>query len=284
VIPPRPFLKWAGGKTQLLGQLERLYPPRERFTRYIEPFVGGGAVFFRVTTRLSPRHAILADTNAELINVYAAIKQDVEGVIRRLRRHGRLHGRMHYLETRAQDPALLSATARAARLIYLNKTCFNGLYRVNSRGQFNVPMGRYKNPSILDEDNLRAASAALRRVKLMTAGFEKILRYARALDFIYFDPPYHPISTTSSFTAYTQSSFKASDQRRLAEVFRELHHRGCVLMLSNSNASLILDLYRDPAFHVELVSAARSINSRADRRGRIPEVVVTNYEPSAGGW
>ena len=278
---PRPFLKWAGGKRQLLDQFERFLPEAAVVNRYLEPFAGSGAVFFRVRSLLFPTRTILADSNEELINVYAVIQSDVEALITLLRRHRRLHGREHYYAMRGKNPARLGETARAARFIYLNKTCFNGLYRVNSRGLFNVPMGRYVNPPILDEDNLRAVSEALRGVKLLRAPFEKTLDYARPGDFIYFDPPYHPLSDTSYFTAYTEGTFRAEDQRALARMVAELHRRGCHLMLSNSDVDPILRLYDHPEFHIGRVAARRNINSRADRRGQVSEVVITNYHPRA---
>ena len=230
---------------------------------------------------LAPKTAILADSNEELVNVYSAVKDDVDALVRHLKQHARSHGRDHYYTMRDKDLSRLSETGRAARFIYLNKTCFNGLYRVNRRGRFNVPMGRYQDPPILDEPNLRAASAALQRVTVKRCDFEETLSYAKPDDFIYLDPPYHPISDTAYFTAYTKGAFGASDQEKLAHVFRELHRRGCRLMLSNSETALTLSLYRDADFRIERVSARRNINSRADRRGRIPEIVVINYEPKA---
>jgi DNA adenine methylase len=274
---PRPFIKWAGGKTQLLTQFEPLFPARGSIRRYIEPFVGSAAVFFRVRKLLEPRDVILADSNAELVNVYRAVRDDVEGLIRRLARHKRAHSEAHYYRVRAQNPTRLSPTARAARLIYLNKTCFNGLYRVNRSGQFNVPIGRQVNPPILDAGRLRDAADALGGVTLKVAHFARTLEYARKGDFIYFDPPYQPISSTSSFTAYTDGAFREEDQRELASVYTRLARRGCLLMLSNSDSPLVRTFYR--GFDIRKVRARRAINSRADRRGRIAEVVVLDYEP-----
>jgi DNA adenine methylase len=276
-------VKWAGGKTQLLDQLDSLYPPAPSVNRYIEPFVGSGAVFFHVRELLQPGEAILADGNEELINAYSAIRDDVEKVIRHLVLHRKAHSKAHYYDVRGASRARLSEAGRAARLIYLNKTCFNGLYRVNSRGEFNVPMGRYDDPPILDAANLRAVSAALRRVNLKVAHFRETLGYARKGDFIYLDPPYHPLSATSSFTSYSvnggRSSFEASDQEELAGVFAALARRGCRVMLSNSDCPLIRRLYR--GYDIRTVLARRSINSKAERRGRIHEVVVLDYEPAS---
>lgn len=290
-VSPRPFIKWAGGKTQLLDQFEPLYPPASRVHRYFEPFVGSGAVFFQIRELLEPKEIILADGNAELINAYRVIQQNVTEVIRALARHKKAHSREHYYRVRGQSVGRLGEVARAARLIYLNKTCFNGLYRVNSRGEFNVPMGSYVNPPILDEANLRAVSRALAGVKLWERSFQETSKQARPGDFIYFDPPYHPVSDTSYFTAYAvngnRSQFSEDDQRELARTYRELADRGCLVMLSNSDVSFIRKLYAgrstrghgDSRIRIRKVFARRNINSRADRRGRVGEIVVLNYTP-----
>ncbi len=275
---PRPFLKWAGGKSQLLAQFEALYPRRSQVRRYLEPFAGSAAVFFHLRNLYQTGEVILADSNAELINTYRAIQQEVEEVVRLLAKHRKAHSQEHYYRIRARRPSELSSAELAARTIYLNKTCFNGLYRVNSRGGFNVPIGRYEDPPILDARNLRAASSALRGVELRQGHFRETLQYARKGDFIYFDPPYQPLSTTAFFTAYTRNSFTPADQEELAEVFRLLSDRGCRVMLSNSDTQLIRRLYR--GFDLRTVDARRSINSKADRRGAIKEIVVLNYEPS----
>ena len=276
---PRPFLKWAGGKTQLLSQFQPLFPPPNEMSRYIEPFVGSGAVFFRLRKLLHLDKVILADSNQDLMNVYGAIRDDVERVIAKLGEHERSHCKAHYYKIRAQNPKRLSPINRAARLIYLNRTCFNGLYRVNSKGGFNVPMGRYVAPRILDPENLRAASDALRGTQLKRGHFTDTLRYARAGDFIYFDPPYYPLSKTSHFTSYTEGSFTASDQVDLAQTCAVLDERGCRIMLSNSDCAFIRGLYESRRFDIRKVSARRSINSRSDRRGMVSELVVINYEP-----
>ncbi|HEY3175529.1 MAG TPA: DNA adenine methylase [Candidatus Polarisedimenticolia bacterium] len=277
MAPARPFLKWAGGKTQLLAQFSQLYPRAADARRFIEPFVGSGAVYFHVGSLLCPDRTILADDNSELINVYRVIQGDVGSLIRQLRKHKAAHSRDHYYAVRARDPGRMGPAARAARTIYLNRTCFNGLYRVNSGGGFNVPMGNYKDPPILDEENLRAVNESLARVLIRAAHFRETLRYARAGDFVYFDPPYHPISTTSYFTSYTRGSFGPADQEELAEVYARLAARGCRVMLSNSDCPFIRDLYR--GFDVRTAMARRSINSNAGRRGKIAELVVLSYDP-----
>jgi DNA adenine methylase len=275
---PRPFLKWAGGKTQLLSRLEALFPAAGSFDRYLEPFLGSGAVFFRVHERCAPRTVFLADGNEELILTYRMIQKDVEELIALLERHRRRHDREHYYRVRARSPESLSPAERAARLIYLNKTCFNGLYRVNARGGFNVPMGRYDDPPILNAGNLRRVARALRGVRLQAAHFRQTIEYARPGDFIYLDPPYHPLSPTSSFTSYMNGAFRERDQEELAEVYRVLAERGCRVMLSNSDTALIRRLYG--GFDIRPVKARRSINSNAARRGPVPEVVVLSYPPS----
>jgi len=269
-------LKWAGGKTQLIEQFMPLFP--KRFNRYIEPFLGGGAVFFYVVQKFKPNEIILSDINEELINTYVVIRDAVERLIIELKQHKEYHqadGKKYYLEIRRVNPTDLPALERAARFIYLNKTCFNGLYRVNSKGIFNVPMGSYKNPGILKEDVLREASKLLQRVVLKVMPFEKVLNFATKEAFIYFDPPYYPLTKTSRFTAYTKDVFLESAQEKLAEVFKELDKRGCKLMLSNSDTEFIKKLYFD--FKINFVSAKRMINSKSEGRGAISEIVITNY-------
>jgi DNA adenine methylase len=281
--PPvaHPFLKWAGGKAQLLPQFEALYPAMAAKRRYLEPFLGSGAVYFHVAAVLAPRAATLTDNNAELIEAFTIVKDRCEDLIELLQAHRLKHGTDYYYKIRAQAPGRLGATARAARLIYLNKTCFNGLYRVNSRGLFNVPIGRYAKPSIVDPGALRAASAALAGAELRAAHFREVLREARGGDFVYFDPPYHPVSDTAYFTSYTAGDFGPEDQEELAHMYAELARRGCLVMLSNSDTPFVRKLYRD--FDVRVVHARRNINSRGDRRGLVREVVVINYAPAAGG-
>ena len=216
----RPFLKWAGGKGKLLEQFRPHFPAR--FHGYIEPFLGSAAVFFHLASSLSPERTILADSNKELILAYRAVRDRVEAVLDALAVHQGLHGKAHYYEVRSLRQEEMAPEERAARLIYLNRTCFNGLYRVNSRGEFNVPIGRYAHPRILNSDNLRRVSRTLQRVELLHQPFFRAPDYCRRDDFIYFDPPYQPISPTSSFTAYTPDAFKRSDQERLAGTFAAL--------------------------------------------------------------
>jgi DNA adenine methylase len=271
----RPVVKWAGGKSALLPQFAPHFPRPGTYWRYFEPFLGGGAVFFH----LQPDRSFLFDLNAQLIEVYQVIRDDADGLITALKNYQ--NSPDCFYAARAQNPADLRPTERAARFIFLNHTCYNGLYRVNRQGQFNVPFGRYKNPTICDEPGLRAASAALRNAHLEVADFEIILKLAEPGDLVYFDPPYEPLSPTSSFTSYTSTGFARDDQRRLAEAYRALDRRGCLLMLSNSSAPLISDLYA--GFHIHPISARRLINSKADGRGAIAEVLITNFRSPEPG-
>jgi DNA adenine methylase len=278
---PRPFLKWAGGKTQLLQQYRELLP--KRFENYYEPFLGGGAVFFHLfETTNPPVKSFLMDINLELINVYRCVKDDVQGLIDHLTIHQAEHAKDYYYGIRGQQ---VSPDAwfdhgnnleRAARFIYLNKTCFNGLYRENSKGHFNVPMGSYKNPPILDPTLLQAASFALQNASIEAQSFEVIAEHATtAKDFVYFDPPYFPISDTSKFTSYSRGSFNTEDQIRLRDIFAGLAKRRVKVMLSNSDCPFVRDLYKD--FNIHTIQASRHINSKGGKRGKIAEVLVTSY-------
>jgi DNA adenine methylase len=266
-----PFLKWAGGKARLLEQFEQLMP--SRFAGYHEPFVGGGAMYFH----LRPQRASLSDLNDRLITTYRAIRDDVGGVMERLADHRKNHGATHFYECRKRFNARreLSDSDAAALFVYLNKTCFNGLYRENSRGEFNVPLGSYAQPTILDIEGLAAASRALQNSELRVAGFESVLDRARPGDLVYFDPPYVPVSRTSSFTSYTGAGFDSTLQVRLAQVFAELARRGVFVMLSNSDSRLVNELYA--GWRIDRVRAPRSINSRATGRGAVSEVVVRSW-------
>ncbi len=267
-IAPRPFLKWAGGKGQLISQYIPHFPAG--FSTYHEPFLGGGAIFFH----LLPARSRLMDINPELVNLFECIRDHVDAVIIRLAEHRDQHCQDYYYQMRAEVPT--QAIARAARLVYLNKTCFNGLYRENSKGFFNVPMGRYKNPPICDPDLLYAAASALQTAHIAQQPFEAVLDHATTRqDFVYFDPPYYPISATSKFTSYNRYAFTELDQIRLRQVFGELRDRGVKVMLSNSDCPFIRDLYQD--FTIHTISASRSINSNAEKRGKITEVLVTSY-------
>jgi DNA adenine methylase len=274
---PKPFVKWVGGKRQLLAQFRKLnlYPP-ELFNiktgRYFEPFVGGGAVFFD----LLPEKGFLSDLNKELVTTYNVIKNDVDRLIKSLKKHKT--DKEYFLEIREQDPKTLSDLNVASRFIFLNRTCFNGMYRVNSKGGFNVPYGKYNNPLICDEDNLKKVSKALQGIEIKHQDYKEVLKKAKKGDFVYFDPPYYPVSKTASFTSYTAESFLDKEQIELRDTVLELHKRGCYVMLSNSDTPFINKIYSGfKGIQINKVEAGRAINSKGSGRGKISEVLVTNY-------
>lgn len=276
----QPFLKWAGGKRQLLPEIRKYIP--KYFTNYYEPFIGAGAVLFD----LKPHNATINDVNAELINVYNVIRTDVDNLVHDLQKHQ--NNQEYFYEIRALDRTEayrhLSPLQRASRLIYLNKTCYNGLFRVNSKGQFNVPFGKYKNPSIVNEGVLRAVSDYLNNnhVTILNEDFEEAVRNAGEGDLVYFDPPYDPVSETSSFTSYSNEGFTRDDQTRLRDLYLELHKRGSYVLLSNSDTPFINEIYQElhtsnPEICIKKVQASRSINSQGAKRGKINEVLVVNF-------
>ena len=270
----RPFLKWAGGKRQLLPHILAALP--DHFTRYYEPFLGGGAVFLA----LQPPRAVVNDSNPELINCYQVVRDAVEDLITALEEHKACSSREYYDALRAWDRSpeygQRPPVERAARMIYLNKQCYNGLYRVNRRGEFNVPYGRYTNPTIFDAEVLHAVSAYLRsaEVELRCEDFADSTRDAAAGDALYFDPPYDPISPTALFTSYAAHGFGKQEQERLRAHVDALAARGCHFVLNNAYTPFIADLYG--GYPQTVVGAARSINSNTARRGRVDEIVVTN--------
>ena len=275
---PKPFVKWVGGKRQLINQFKsmNLYPSRNfnpLKSRYFEPFVGGGAIFFD----LLPQKAILSDLNRELVITYNVIKDNPEELIKSLKKYK--HNKDYFLKIRKRDPETLSDVERSSRFIYLNKTCFNGMYRVNLAGRFNVPFGDQKNPLICDQDNILKVSSVLKNTKIIEQDYKKVLKDAKKGDFIYFDPPYYPVNRTSNFTSYTANGFFEKEQEELRDVYVKLHKRGCFVMLSNSNTSFINKLYSNLGSNIKLykVNAKRMINSDASKRGKIKEVLVVNY-------
>lgn len=265
--PIRPLVKWAGGKSGLLQQFLPLFP--KRVNCLLEPFVGGGAVFFH----LRPSKAVVADKNEELINFYRVVRDQPEQLLADLEKH--TNSSDYYYQIRSLDPACLNKIQRASRFLYLNKFGYNGLWRVNSRGLHNVPYGRYQNKKMVDEKNLFRASAALRGAEIKCGDFTPILEEAGPGTFVYLDPPYHPLSGTAKFTSYTAQPFGVEEQRRLEKAFRSLNHRGCMVMLSNSDTPFIRDLYSD--FCIQTVTARRAINCRAEGRGLVTELVIRNY-------
>jgi DNA adenine methylase len=273
-----PFVKWAGGKSQLIPQIIRLMP--SRFARYFEPFLGGGAVFFH--TASYNRNAFLSDINVDLINAYKIIRNNVEELITALKYHQDEYTKSpksYYYQLRDKTKGL-NKIENAARFITLNKTCYNGLYRVNKKGLFNVPIGRYKNPLICDPVNLRKMSIVLSQ----SASYLGVIDYKKILvekadkdDFVYLDPPFHPISNTANFTSYTNSGFSFEDQKELATIFKELTRRGCKLLLSNSNTEEIRRLYSDFSHLTELALVNRSINAVGSKRVGHVELLIRNY-------
>ncbi len=265
-----PVVKWVGGKTKLLPELLARMPTQ--FGRYYEAFAGGAALFFRV----APTRAVVNDSNPDLVRLYTTIANDVGSVIRRLEIHRAKHDERHYYATRErwnEDHASWPDADRAATFIYLNKTCFNGLWRVNRSGDFNVPIGRYADPPICVPDALRAAQRVLSRADLRCGSYDAAVADAKAGDFIYFDPPYDPVTPTASFTSYTAGAFGPDQQRALADTARELVARGCKVMLSNSDTPYVRSLYK--GFRVDRVKCPRAINSNAAKRGDVDEVIAT---------
>jgi DNA adenine methylase len=271
---PHPFVKWAGGKGSIVSDIAARIPRDTHFRRYLEPFVGAGALFFWMRRNFPELEFTIADSNEDLIHAYRAIRDDVDRVLAKLETHQSLHSREHFYNVRRAAPR--EPTERAARFIYLNRTCYNGLYRVNRRGSFNVPIGRYDRPRIVDRENLLAVATALRGVKIDAADFETAIGTAGAGDLIYFDPPYHPLSETSGFTSYTAGGFGIEEQRRLARVFEKLCRRGAFVVLSNSSSDLVRGLYDalEPRPRIDEVQVPRAINSNAKSRGPVPELLI----------
>jgi DNA adenine methylase len=298
----KPFLKWAGGKSQLLEELEKLYPSELKegmVTRYFEPFIGSGAVFLDVAQRYKVGAFYVVDKNEDLILTYRVIQRDVDTLIDFLSRYAKKYLELHDEDKRKYFYEIRSIynlqrfninynkysenwTPRAAQLIFLNKTCYNGLFRVNKRGDFNVPFGKYKRPHFFDEGNLRKISDILQNTEIVIDDFMALKNKITKRSFVYFDPPYRPISRTSSFTSYSKFDFDDDEQIRLAKFFRYLDARGAKIMLSNSDPqntdpddTFFEDLYR--GFRINRVLAKRSINCNGDKRGHIFELVITNF-------
>lgn len=260
----RPFIKWVGGKRQLLPELVARMP--KEFGTYHEPFVGGGALFFEVR----PKMAVLSDVNVRLVRTYRGVRDHVDEVVGLLKTYP--NDKLFFLVMRGKNIDAGTDAEVAAWFIYLNKTCFNGLYRVNKKGVFNVPFGDFKNPAICDEDNLRACSEALQDTVIENGDFCRVLLRALPGDFVYMDPPYVPLSATSSFTSYTAQGFGLQEQERLRDVARLLKERGAHVLLSNSSAGMVRELYKD--FVVEEVMAKRSVNCQGTGRGKIAELLI----------
>ena len=273
-IEAHPFLKWAGGKAAIARRIAELLPRDARARVYREPFLGGGAMFFH----LQPRQAFLSDTLAPLISAYEVVQRNVEALIRRLEELRASHSIEQFYEVRDRfnQERQASAVERAAWLIYLNKTCYNGLYRTNKAGEFNVPAGRFTNPGIVEPGRIRNAAAVLARAELSSASFEHLRDAAGPGDLVYFDPPYVPTSKTASFSSYAEGAFTEADQASLAALFRELDARGCLLALSNSDTPLVRELYA--GFDLSPVIAPRAISAKPSTRGEVSELLVRNVQ------
>ncbi len=275
----QPFVKWVGGKRGLLEQIIPFIP--KKFNNYHEPFVGGGALFFELFSKgvLDNKKVYLSDINAELINVYKVVKEEPKGLIKNLKKYKEKHNKEFYYKIRSLDRdksyQKLSPLEKAARFIYLNKTCFNGLYRVNKKGFFNTPIGSYKNPNIADEETILNASEALQNAIIKEQSFEKVLESAQKNDFVYFDPPYYPLNETSNFTSYDSNTFLENEQIKLYEVFDNLAKKEVFVLESNSDTPFIKELYKN--CEINFVQANRFINSKANKRGKIGEVLIRSF-------
>lgn len=271
-----PFLKWVGGKRQLIEQMKPFLPKNVNKLKYYEPFMGGGAVFFY----LHNKQAVINDANTDLINAYKVVKNNHAELIENLRVYKNTSEYFYKIRELDRDESFksMSDIERASRLIYLNKTCYNGLYRVNNSGEFNSPFGSYTNPNIINEPVIKAVSNFLNEsnVEILNCDFAEAVKSANEKSFVYFDPPYHPMSGSSNFTGYVQGGWGVEDQARLKQTCDELTARGVKFLLSNSSTSFILDLYKD--YKIESIQATRAINSVGDKRGAVNEVLVRNYD------
>ena len=293
----RPFVKWAGGKGSLIPQITKYYPEDLKtgvIDKYVEPFVGGGAVLIDILQKYDVKEAYAYDTNKDLINAYNVIKTDVNGLINKLKKYEDEYislemedRKKYYYDVRSEYNSSeikdgKTSLKRAAEFIFLNRTCFNGLYRVNQSGDFNVPMGKYKNPTICDEENLEALSKLIKNVEFICGDYQRTEEIVDKNTFVYFDPPYRPLSVTSGFTSYTKDDFDDEDQKQLASYFRTLDTKDAKLMLSNSNPKNVNeedtffdDIYS--GFNINELQANRMINANANKRGKISELLIINY-------
>jgi DNA adenine methylase len=271
-----PFLKWVGGKRQIMPAIVERFPKNISTYNYVEPFIGGGAVLFH----LQPKKAVINDFNVELVNVYEVVKNDLENLISDLKKHENTAEYFYKLRSldRSTEFKNLTKIQRASRIIYLNKTCFNGLYRVNNAGEFNTPFGKYKTPNIVNEPTLKAVSKYLNsnEIKLLSGDYKDALTEIGGNPFVYLDPPYHPVSINSNFTGYIQGGWDMYDQIRLRTSCDELNDKGIKFLLSNSATPLILDQYKK--YKIDIIKANRSINSDGEKRGEVDEVLIRNYE------
>ena len=277
-VEPKPFVKWAGGKRQLLAELEKNFP--KQFGTYFEPFLGGGAVLFDLLAKKPNLKCSVSDLNSDLVLAYVTIRDKLGRLIESLENHSKNYHKdstNYYYEVRKQEPK--SQIEKVSRLLFLNKTCFNGLYRVNSKGKFNVPMGRYTNPNIVNSENLTTASKFLQseKIKISCRDFESILKDAKKGDFVYFDPPYQPVSDTANFTSYTHRDFTEDDLQRLADLANQLNSKGVHVLLSNSNTKIVKKIFSSKKWKVKEIAVNRAINSNSQKRTGHKEVLIKNY-------
>ncbi len=277
-VEPKPFVKWAGGKRQLLAELEKNFP--KQFGTYFEPFLGGGAVLFDLLAKKSNLKCSVSDLNSDLVLAYVTIRDKLGRLIESLENHSKNYHKDstgYYYEVRKQEPK--SQIEKVSRLLFLNKTCFNGLYRVNSKGKFNVPLGRYTNPNIVNKQNLTTVSKFLQseKIKISCRDFESVLKDAKKGDFVYFDPPYQPVSDTANFTSYTHRDFTEDDLQRLADLAHQLNSKGCYVLLSNSNTKIVKNLFSSKKWKVKEIAVNRAINSNSQKRTGHKEVLIKNY-------
>ena len=277
-VEPKPFVKWAGGKRQLLAELEKNFP--KQFGTYFEPFLGGGAVLFDLLAKKPNLKCSVSDLNSDLVLAYVTIRDKLGRLIESLENHSKNYHKDstgYYYEVRKQEPK--SQIEKVSRLLFLNKTCFNGLYRVNSKGKFNVPLGRYTNPNIVNRENLTTVSKFLQsdKIKISCRDFESILKDSKKGDFVYFDPPYQPVSDTANFTSYTHRDFTEDDLQRLADLANQLNSKGSHVLLSNSNTKIVKKIFSSKKWKVKEIAVNRAINSNSQKRTGHKEVLIKNY-------
>ncbi len=277
-VTPKPFVKWAGGKRQLIPILNENLP--KTFGTYYEPFIGGGALLFHMLTERDGQKCSISDLNSDLVLAYTTIRDRIDDLISSLKSHEKNYqkdSKSYYYSVRESNPR--SEIEKTSRLLFLNRTCFNGLYRVNSKGKFNVPLGRYTNPNIVNEDNLRSVGAILQasKVSIKCRDFGAVLRDAKKGDLVYFDPPYQPVSDTANFTSYTNKDFTDKDLERLADLCNKLDSKGCKVLLSNSDSKQVSDMFSGKPWNVNKIQANRSINSNSKKRTGHFELLIKNY-------
>ena len=275
---PKPFVKWAGGKRQLIPILNQNLPTS--FGTYYEPFLGGGALLFHMLTERNGQKCSISDLNSDLVLAYTTIRDRIDNLITSLKNHEKNYqkdSKFYYYSVRQSNPR--SEIEKTSRLLFLNRTCFNGLYRVNSKGKFNVPLGKYTNPNIVNEENLRSVSSIFQssKVNIKCRDFEAVLRDAKKGDLVYFDPPYQPVSDTANFTSYTNKDFTYADLSRLAELCKNLDKKGCKVLLSNSDSKQVSDMFSGKPWTISKIPANRSINSNSQKRTGHFELLIKNY-------